>query len=107
MKLKYAIQLNDIQHLSTTSQNDTFVVLHVNVDKEKKETSKGDHMFYCDGIIEFITKLDLAYRKHCHGHRLNISIADSFELHINRKGPTTVAIERGEEEEEEVRIYIF
>lgn len=103
MKLKYCIDLADVEQLSATSQSDTLVVLHVLQDKEKKSTSKGDHMFYCPSLIEFATRLDLAYRKYCNNKRLEINLSDSFEIHIDRRGSTMVEIERGDAEEEEVR----
>eukprot|EP00043_Microstomoeca_roanoka_P019563 m.222390 g.222390 ORF g.222390 m.222390 type:complete len:1269 (+) comp17020_c3_seq1:113-3919(+) len=104
MKLKYNIALGDIQQFSTSSQSDTLVVLHVEQDREKKSTSKGDHMFYCQNVIEFGTRLDLAYRKHANNARLKMTISDSFDIHISKRGATLIEIERAEPEIHETRI---
>lgn len=48
LKLKYDVALGEIVKVSTSSQGDTLMVVHVALSQDNKGTSKGDHMFYCE-----------------------------------------------------------
>ena len=98
MKLKYVVPFDMITQISASSQNDSTFVMHVKLDKERKELSKGDHVFSCDQIIEFITRVYAGVRK-MNNTELPVNISDSFQVQFDRKGPTQMEFDKGQTEE--------
>jgi hypothetical protein len=48
MKFKYDIPLSAISKVSTSSQGDSLLVVHVKTEKDSKALAKGDLMLYIE-----------------------------------------------------------
>eukprot|EP00049_Salpingoeca_infusionum_P014796 m.281237 g.281237 ORF g.281237 m.281237 type:complete len:1273 (+) comp15751_c6_seq10:306-4124(+) len=101
-QLKYQLPIDSLTGVSTSTQSDNLIVLHIDLDKERKEASKGDYLFYCNCTIEFCVWLDIAYKK-LTGSTLRLDVSDTFPIHIDRKVQHTLVVERGTEEETTIK----
>ena len=99
IKVKYEIKLSDVVKVSCSSQGDTLLVIHVAMNELDKATSKGDHLFYCEPLVEFVTRLYLLFRKNNQERELPLAITDNFEVQIDRKGSVSVKIDKAEADE--------
>ncbi len=87
--MKYSIALNDITKLSISSQGDHTVVFHV-PRSESDKSSKGDHIFIIDQLVELITRVYMAFHAKLNTY-MDVNFSDSFMVNIDAKGATRFA----------------
>ena len=93
LRLKYALELKEIQKVSLSSQADRTLVLHV-PRNDRDKSKKGDMIFIVDNVVELVTRMYTAYHKLDPGY-LDINISDAFMVTIDAKGSTRVQFDRG------------
>ena len=97
LRLKYDIPLTSITKLSTTSQGDSLLVLHVDYNASTKGLSKGDHVLYVEPLIELVMRIDSRYKTLHGGKRLPLEISDNLSIHLKSNKETNISIEQQED----------
>ena len=98
-RLKYQLALQDVMGLSCSSQADNVLAVHCPQNKQKKELSKGDHVFYLKGsVVELVSLTALEFRKLL-GKDMAINVADDLTINIDSKGGTSLSFSQGTEDQ--------
>jgi myosin-1 len=97
LRLKYDLPLASITKLSTTSQGDSLLIVHVDFNTSSKALSKGDHVLYVEPLIELVMRIDSRYKTLHGGKRLPLEISDNLSLHLKSNKETNISIERQED----------
>ena len=91
MKLKDTVLVGDILKVSMSAQGDYTVAF--NLQRNGQDRKKGDYMFVVERLVEFVTRVVVAFRK-ITGKNLDVTIADAFMVTIDTKGSTRVSFDR-------------